>query len=330
MKTPAAKPPTPPVAEGPKPLRIKERCLRTKLGIANGKFYYWAVYRNQESGELLRERLEWRVPDIREAIQAEAGMRILSADYSQVEIKIMAVLSGDPILIAAINSGQDIHSYNAVRVFGAKLGFDYELLEKARKDDKHPRHVELSLIRSGIKTTVFGTSYGAGPQKVADMTGMTLDEAKEFIDEFFRVYHVLKAWLDKLGDEAIRNTFSSSPRGRKRFYTLPHPADKEKEASLAQIRRWAGNMPIQASNVDMLKPAMRQIYRRFQEQGWTMEDARILFVVHDEIVVTCREDLVEECTRIMEEEMETSFQAIINGKVINRITVANDTTWKKA
>lgn len=89
---------------------------RAVLGMVGDKTYYW---------NFQTDSLEWSVPDPRSAIRAEPGYKILAADYSQIEVKLMAHASGDPILIAAINSGQDVHSFNATKVFGARYKFTY-------------------------------------------------------------------------------------------------------------------------------------------------------------------------------------------------------------
>lgn len=273
----------------------------------------------------------WRVPDIREAIIAENGFLILSADYSQIEVKLMAHLSRDPVLIAAINSGKDIHSFNATEVFGVAKHFDYDTMAAAKKDKNHPRHAELVKLRNDIKTVTFGVPYGAGANKVALMTGMTKEEAQAFIDAFFAKFSVLGAWLKKSGDDAIKYGFSCSPRGRCRFYDLPstNAKEKEKDKIFSQIRRYAGNHPIQAGNVDMLKPAMWQIYNDFRLQGLDLLGARILFCVHDEIVVTCREEDKDIVERIMMHRMQESYDGIIPD-IINKIDVGFGPAWEKA
>jgi hypothetical protein len=120
---------------------------RTLISEINGKEWYY----NSETDDF-----EWRVPDVREVIRAKPGCKILAADYSQIEVKIMGFLSQDPDLIAAINSGKDIHSYIATDIFGEKLNFDYELITLAKSDRSHPRHKELDALRSRTKACTFG------------------------------------------------------------------------------------------------------------------------------------------------------------------------------
>lgn len=300
----------------------------------------------------------WRVPDIREAVVAEDGFLILSADYSQIEVKLMAHLSRDPVLIAAINSGKDIHSFNATEVFGAKLHFTYEDLTAAKKDKNHPRHLELVKLRNDIKTVTFGVPYGAGAKRVAAMTGLSEEKAQEFIDEFFSKFCVLRDWLRSTSEFACKFGYSKSPRGRRRFYDLPseHMKEKEKDKILGQISRYAGNHPIQAGNVDMLKPAMFQIYNDLRTQGLEEKGCRILFCVHDEIVLTAPTELAlrrDEAGQpipvelwdkykkdgiklvkgpiegIMMHRMQESYDGIIPD-IVNKIDVAISESWEKA
>lgn len=271
---------------------------------------------------------EWRIPDIREAVRAPQGYRILSADYSQVEVKIMAYLSGDPWLIEAINSKKDIHCFMAVSVFGAHRNFDYDTINKARKDERHPRHEELKSLRNQIKSVTFGVSYGAGPKMVAFLTGMSEDEAAALIELYFSHAHVLKAWLENQGRNALTFGFSASPRGRKRFYTLPSQDDREAENKISQIKRWASNQPIQSGNVDMLKPAMAMVYNGLRDMKIKWDDARILFVVHDEIVMICRDKLVSVVAPLLEDSMQKSYLDVVP-TLWNEVKVVEADVWDK-
>jgi DNA polymerase-1 len=334
-----------------------------RLGDIDGKEYYLDMRRTEEDDKGIEianpnyQKVVWRVPDIREAVVSEPGCLILSADYSQIEVKLMAHLSRDPVLIAAINSGKDIHSFNATEVFGHIKHFDYDTLIAAKKKE-HPRHTELVKLRNDIKTVTFGVPYGAGARKVALMTGMSEEEAQEFIDAFFSKFKVLGAWLKQSGDFAIKYGYSLSPRGRRRFYDLPAvtASDKERDKIVSQIRRYAGNHPIQSGNVDMLKPAMYQIYNDLHTLGYATQGARILFCVHDEIVLTCktidalRRDesgkilSLEELEiakkakivtvpgpieAIMMKRMKESYDGIIPD-IVNKIDVAIGPIWEKA
>jgi DNA polymerase-1 len=267
----------------------------------------------------------WRVPDIREAIRAELGYMILSADFSQIEIRIMAFLSQDLGLIAALNSGKDIHSYISTDIFGQKLNFDYELITEAKKDEKHPRHKELSELRSKTKTTVFGTPYGAGPDKIALMTGMSVEDAAEFIESYLNKYPKLKQWLKNQGDMALYNGYTQSIGGRKRFYDIPEIDHPEYNRWVSQIRRWASNQPIQASCADILKVAMALIYKKVRELKLS---GRFKLTIHDEIVMQWLESEVAQGKQIMHDCMQEAYSKYISG-IINPVDVQAGNIWLK-
>lgn len=285
----------------------------------DGIDYFWNVEANI---------WEWRIPDIREAIEAEMGHLILSADYSQIEIKIMAFMCQDESFIDAINSGKDIHSVICTQIFGKAKDFTYELMNTARKDEKHPRFEELSSLRSKIKTVVFGVIYGAGAFNISEQTGMSEEDSQEFIDLLFSTYPKMKQWIDLQGRNAIEYGFTATIRGRKRFYYIPDSFNKEYDKIISQIRRWAGNQPIQGASADMLKLAMYLIYKKLKAAGISPEDARILFVVHDEIVMTSKLEIADQVQEIMESSMSEAYEMIIQG-IKNKIDVARDKTWKK-
>ena len=161
------------------------------------------------------------------------------------------------------------------------------------------------------------------------MTRMTLEQAQDFINAFFAKFSALKKWLEESGNNAVRFGYSTSPKGRKRFYTIPSLETKDADMIISQIRRWAGNQPIQAGNVDMLKPAMSGIYNELRERGISPEDARILFCVHDEIVCTSKIELVEVVKDIMIRNMSRCYEEVVTG-IANVIDVATDDVWAKA
>ena len=232
-----------------------------------GESIPWELYRN-----LTNRTVEWRVPEIRECITAKKGYRILAADYSQIEIKLMAFLSQDPEMLRALNardaSGKptDIHCYIATMVYGEKLGFTYDemitvIKEKAPGGKQHPRFKEFKRMRSNIKTTTFGVPYGSGAKGVAERCGITEEEAQQVIDDFFKQFPVLQMWLKSQGMQAIRYGYTETPYHRKRFYPrIEDPDDPKNDVQVRQINRWAGNHPIQAASADMLKDALHRIY----------------------------------------------------------------------
>ena len=258
------------------------------LGIYGRKEYYLTEAKDEKLG-YLPGKIIWRVPDIRESVRAPKGYKLFSADYSQIEVKIMAWLSGDPFLKAAINSGKDIHCYMVAEVFN----LDYDLVNTARKDKKHPQHDEMSTLRSNIKTTTFGIPYGAGVGRVAMMTGMTEEAAEAFIKQYFKKASVLEQWLERIRKEAVSERSSRTAKGRVRWYDVPPRVDTNYKKIVSQIGRYAGNMPIQGGCADLLKEALVNFYLSVRDGSWTANpiwDARILLAVHDEIVAMAKEE----------------------------------------
>jgi DNA polymerase-1 len=187
------------------------------------------------------------------------------------------------------------------------------------------------------------------------MTGMEIEEAEQFIEDFFAGFPDLKKWIDEQGKFATRWWYSKSARGRKRFYVPPDASNPEYAKLLKQIARWAGNMPIQSTNVDMLKMAAAMIYRDIRGgkmNGVKLYDAHFMLMVHDEIVMHSREDHVAPVKAIMERRMNEAYWNIIprwdadkneNGLdddgnpiiqlpwgVLNKIDVVVSDMWEKA
>jgi DNA polymerase-1 len=298
------------------------------IGEIDGKEYY------RQGDQYL-----WRVPDTREGVQAPyPGWSLVGADYSQIEIRLMAFLSQDTAMIATLNSLRDFHTSNL-----AKLnGYDYETINKIVKAEsdlaEFPQFLYQTLKdeRSDIKKTSFGVPYGAGPSTVAlqirrkDKKRLDWPGGREPIEEaqkraeqqingFFEQYPELKAWLENQGEFALTYGFTRSAKGRIRWYPKPEKSDPNYNKLVSQIKRWAGNHPIQSSSADILKTALPRIYRAFREDGkmngrnlYSDEygGARIMLVVHDEIVCTAPTIHIHKVAEILKREMEWAYNSI--------------------
>jgi DNA polymerase I-like protein with 3'-5' exonuclease and polymerase domains/intein/homing endonuclease len=155
-----------------------------------------------------------------------------NCDYSQAELRILAELSGDPGFVGAFQSGGDLHSLTASQMFNVPL----EQVQKSQ--------------RSAAKAINFGLAYGMGPGGLAPRLGVTLDEAKELIARYFKAYPGVQQWLDKAARDAVRNGYSVTMLGRKRFYSMPDEGLKkinedEWRKQIASIERQGKNSPIQ-------------------------------------------------------------------------------------
>ena len=271
--------------------------------------------------------LVWRVPNIREAIRADDGWKILTADYSQIELCLMAELSGDPWLVNGLNSGKDFHSYVASDVYH----IPYEEIYGAYKDDSDSNHVLYTGYRSNSKRVSYLVPYGGGAGRLSEVTGLPEPESQSLIDKFFSNAVVLKAWLAEQAKIALMFGYSRSFRGRMRFYRLPNPDDPDADMKTSQISRWAGNQPIQSSCVDILKPAMVKIYLAIRDGVWTAPrkyNARIIITAHDEVGTTAINEHVEPVKKIMETEMQAAYDQVIK-KVKNKVDVSVASYWSK-
>ena len=305
------------------------------LGEIDGKEYYLDVDPGKPTSPNPNyNQVIWRVPDIRDAIRAEAGKVIVAADYSQIEIRIMAFLSKDPWLIAAINSGKDMHTFMATDIFGVKLGFTYDEMAAAIADKSHPRNKEFAKLRNKTKRCSFGIPYGISPVGLAFLIDDTEEAAAELMELYFGKAKVLKKWLADQAIAAVKNGYTSSLYGRLRFYEIPHPDDPKAKELLQQIGRWSGNHPIQSSNADMLKLAMTRLYSELRDRVLTKAakwGAQLLFVVHDEIVTMCDAQYGEQMKALLEECMDWAYEELIGAEnVFHKATAVVADVWSKA
>ncbi|MFI5182276.1 MAG: DNA polymerase I [Thermoanaerobaculia bacterium] len=201
--------------------------------------------------------------NIRRAFVAPAGRLLVTADYSQVELRILAHLSGDEALIGVFRRGEDIHRATAARVFGVPL-------EKVTADQ-----------RRGAKTINFGILYGMGAYALAGQLGVPRSEAKEFIDSYFERFPKVRACLDGVLEKARATGRTETIFGRIR--PIPGLADRN-HAVRSNAERMAMNAPFQGSAADLIKRAMITLDAALARE---IPSARLLLQVHDELVLEC-------------------------------------------
>jgi DNA polymerase-1 len=240
---------------------------------------------------------------IRKAFRAqEPGCVLVSADYSQVELRLLAHLSGDPGLIEAFRSGTDVHTVTAAKIFG---------VPEAKVD---------GLLRSRAKAVNFGIIYGMGPQRLAQETGVTLTEAKDFIARYFDVYPKIREYTESLIETARQTGSCVTIMGRRR--PIPEISEKN-QAVLARGENIAVNAPIQGSAADLIKLAMIRVHAELQRRA---RKARLVLQVHDELVVTAPE---AEATAVMELVRDAMEQAMPT-TVPLKVEVHAGKTWLDA
>ncbi len=214
--------------------------------------------------------------EYRRCFRAPDGRKLIIADYSQVELRILAHITGDQGFIDAFNSGADLHRVTAAQVFGVPL-------DEVTADQ-----------RSFAKRLNFGVVYGIGAQRFSMMTGLSLTESEDILRRYFATYRALDTWLREAARRAVRERTARTLSNRLARFTFD-PADKQ-AASLAQ--RNGKNMPIQGSSADILKRALRLLHDKLRDST-----ARIVNIVHDEIVVEADACDAEETARTVEAAM---------------------------
>ncbi|MBI5154604.1 DNA polymerase I [Candidatus Poribacteria bacterium] len=216
-------------------------------------------------------------------IPRQDGWRFLAADYSQIELRILAHLSGDEALREAFQSGQDIHALTASKVFNVPL-------EGVSKE-----------MRSQSKAINFGIIYGMGAFRLSKDLGISQKAAEEFIANYFRVYGGVRRYLDETLENCRREGFVKTMRGRRRF--IPDIKSSNHQAR-AQAERVAVNTPIQGSSADMIKLAMIAIDRRIRAEGLR---SRMILQVHDELIFDAPEEELGLLEPLVREEMRRAL-----------------------
>jgi DNA polymerase I-like protein with 3'-5' exonuclease and polymerase domains len=214
--------------------------------------------------------------EYRRCFRAPAGRKLVIADYSQIELRILAHVTEDKGFIDAFNSGADLHRVTAAQVFNTPLA-------EVTKEQ-----------RDFAKRLNFGVVYGIGAQRFSMMTGIPLTEAEGILARYFQTYRGLDTWLREAARKAVRERTARTMSGRLARFNFD--AEDRQAASLAQ--RNGKNMPIQGASADILKRALRLLHDRLKETT-----AQLVNIVHDEIVVEADAATAEEIARLVEEAM---------------------------
>jgi DNA polymerase-1 len=220
--------------------------------------------------------------EIRKAFIAEKGYRIVSFDYSQIELRIAAFLSGDKKLISIFKNGEDVHTAVACEVFGV-------LPEQVTKQ-----------MRSKAKVINFGVMYGMGVTALQKNIGTNRAEAQKFLDEYFKKFSGLAEYLENIKRETVQKGYTETFFGRRRYF----PDIRSKLPFMrASAERMAINAPIQGTEADIVKLAMINVDDYLSKKN-LKNDVRLLLQVHDELVYEVKSNIIEtispEIRKIME------------------------------
>ncbi len=217
---------------------------------------------------------------IRRAFVAPPGAMLVTADYSQIELRLLAHLSGDPAFVAAFEQGGDIHRQTAAIIFGVA------------HDQVTPE------MRARAKTINFATIYGQGAFALSRQLGITQDDAKRFIEQYFTRFAGVRAWLDRTVAQAREKGYVETLFGRRRYV----PELKDRNYNIRAFgERTATNSPLQGSAADLIKIAMIRIARALKEQGLA---SRMILQVHDELVFEVPHGEEEAATELVKRHME--------------------------
>ena len=239
---------------------------------------------------------------IRSAFVAEPGWRLISADYSQIELRVLAHLSEDPLLIEAFSREEDIHARTAQEIFGVPPGL---------QTHEHRRMA---------KAINYGVVYGLSSFGLAGRTGTSKTEAQEYIDAYFRRYGRVKDFLDRMVDEARRTGRVRTLFGRLR--PIPDIASQD-AASRNRAEREAMNTPVQGTAADLMKLAMVKVHARFHREKML---TRMILTVHDELVFETPESETGAACEIVKAEMEGAYPL----QVPMRVELGVGECWRDA
>ncbi len=224
---------------------------------------------------------------VREAfIPRDENHVLLAADYSQIELRLIAEISGDEAMLEAFQSGKDIHRATAARVFDVP----YEEVTKEQ--------------RYRAKTVNFSLIYGAGAHNLSQQLEIKRSEAQELINQYFKRYPGLKSYMDRAVKEARENGYVKTLMGRRRYL---RDIGSRNSVVRGHAERNAINTPIQGSAADMIKIAMVNIHREFSKQGF---QSRMILQVHDELVFDVLKEELETIKPIIEDKMKHTIPGL--------------------
>ena len=228
---------------------------------------------------------------IRKVFIPREGFVFADADYSQIELRVLASMAGDKELFEAYRTDQDIHRITASKVF--HIPFE-DVTSQQRRD---------------AKAVNFGIVYGISSFGLSQNLSITRKEASNYIEEYFQTYPDIKSFLDKTVEDAKKNGYSVTMFGRRR------PIPELKSSNFMQRsfgERVAKNSPIQGTAADIIKLAMVNVWRRLKRENL---NSRLILQIHDELLIETADDEKEEVAKILEEEMTSAASLAVELKI---------------
>ena len=221
---------------------------------------------------------------IRKAFVADRGKRLISADYSQIELRIIASMAKDEAMMKSFKNGEDIHTRTAANINGVTL------------DKVTPQ------MRRAAKAVNFGIIYGLGYVGLSQGEGISRQEAKDFIEKYFQIHKSIKQWLDNTKKLAHEKGYVETLFGRRRYFP---EINSSNGMMVASAERQAINAPIQGTAADLMKLAMIHVHAGLSKVS---KESKLLLQVHDELVVESPMDDVEKVSKYLKETMEGVYK----------------------
>ena len=237
----------------------------------------------------------------RRCFRAPKGRKLVIADYSQIELRILAEFSKDESFINAFLSGQDFHTTTAAQVFNES------------PEDITPEQ------RSFAKRLNFGVVYGIGASRFAMMTGLSQTEAENTLRRYFTTYRGLDEWLREAAKKVVLERTARTASGRMMRFRF----DENDRQQVASAQRNGKNMPIQGTSADILKRALRLLHDEIRDTS-----AKLVNIVHDEIILECDADQADEISGKLERAMVSAGQEYINVVPV-KVDVGVSDDWRK-
>ncbi len=257
----------------------------------------------------------------RNAFKATAGKLILTADYSQQELRIAADASGDLVFIDMFLKKMDVHSRTAEFIFGEP----WKKVYKKAKDPTDPEFERYRKYRDISKTTSFHILYGGSAFGLSKRLAIPFNEAKEIINKFYAALSQLKIYLDITAKKSLNCGYSITLGGRKRYLNIPKPGTPDYDKLLFRLNRISKNHVIQGTGADIMKEALAALYSEFKNKA----DTKLLLTVHDEIALECPEEESHKTAKIVEEIMCNAFTKFCK-KVPIEIDISINPYWHKS
>lgn len=242
--------------------------------------------------------------NIRKGFISRNGYKLLSLDYSQIELRLLAHFSGDTVLIESFHNNADIHAETAKLLF---------------KDIKNKNYKEenFSFLRNIAKSINFGLIYGMGARKLSQTLNITQNVAKQYIEDYFATFPSVKQFLESQKDSILKNGYSQTLLGRRRYFDFFSANDFMRSNFL----REGVNTIFQGSAADLIKLSMNEIYKKIEDKY--NNDCFMLLQVHDELIFEIKDNIIETLSKEIKDIMENIYKLKV--PLICNISIGN--TW---